>query len=144
MLFVATTSLVFAQNDRISVRVEFKKFVWTCPQCANEEITDQSPSGGNEYEHICSKCGAKFNQSGSNMKEYNGCLQYPFDVYPSVKKEDIDKEKWDRCDKWIYEMKHPVPYVEPTVEMLEVEKAEAMQKVTEIQARIDAKAVIGD
>ena len=108
------TSLSFAQ-DRVSIRVEFKKALWTCPVCGLEEIEDRPVGGGASYEHTC-KNGHKFNQSGANMKEYNGCLQYPKDTFEEVKQEDIDKEKQERYDAWLYEVKHPAPYVEPSIE----------------------------
>jgi transcription elongation factor Elf1 len=127
--------------DRISVRVEFKKFVWTCPTCKQEDIENAKVAGGNNYVHTCSKCGAKFNQSGPNMKEYNGCLQYPYDKYPEIKQEDIDTEKATRCEKWLYSVKNPPAYVEPTKTDLENMLAEKQAEVTKLQAEISAKEI---
>ena len=31
--------------DRVSVKVEFRKFLWTCPKCAKEDITDANVGG---------------------------------------------------------------------------------------------------
>ena len=125
---------LYAQ-DRISVKVEFKKFIWACPVCGQEDIEDAKVAGGNEYVHTCSKCSAKFNQSGPNMKEYNGCLSYPYDTYSTVKQMDIDKEKVKRCDAWIYEVKHPPVYVEPKSEDLQKEIDQKMQEVQSLETR---------
>ena len=127
--------------DRINVQVIFKKFWWTCPVCKQEDIVDAKVEGGNEYVHICSKCGASFNQSGSNMKEYNGSINYPIKDYENKIDTDITKEKSDKMTAWIYEVKNPPPYIEPTKEILEQLKAEKMAEVNELQAKIDAKVL---
>src|SRR4030042_584267 len=73
------TSFAYAA-DRVSVQVEFKKFIWLCPVCGQEDIVDANVGGGNEYIHTC-KNGHTFNQSGPNMKEYNGTLRYTPEEY---------------------------------------------------------------
>lgn len=118
VLLLLCPMVVYAQ-DRVSVKVEFKKALWTCPVCKQEDVEDMKVAGGNEYTHTCSKCGMKFNQSGANMKEYNGCLSYPYTDYPGIKQEDITAEKVLRFDKWVYEIKNPPVYVEPTLEDLQ-------------------------
>jgi len=130
--------------DRVQVQIQFKKFIWLCPICQLEEFEDRPMEGGASYEHTCAN-GHHFNQSGPNMKEYNGVINYPYDKYPTILKEDIDKEKQDKCDAWLYEVKNPKPYVEPTREDLERMLADKQVEVTQLQAEIAAKeAIIGD
>jgi predicted RNA-binding Zn-ribbon protein involved in translation (DUF1610 family) len=125
--------------DRLTVRVEFKRALWTCPKCGTEDIEDMSPAGGNTYEHNCSRCGAWFN----SFKEYNGVLQYPLEGYDKVDPADIDKEKQRRMDAWIVEIKNPVIAKEPTKEELEQVKlaleqeiVQKTQQITEVTAKI--------
>lgn len=135
LLLFCTTAC--AQTDRVSVKIEFRKAYWTCPKCEQEDFTDLNVGTPSVYEHNCSKCGAWSN----SFKEYNGILSYPKDEYEKVKQEDIDKEKKDRCDAWICEIKNPPPYIEPTKAELEVQKAELEKQITEIQGKIDAKNI---
>ncbi len=121
-------------TDLIQVKVEFKKFIWTCPVCGLEDIVDASVGGGNEYEHTC-KNGHKFNQSGSNMREYNGCLSYPYSEYPAVKSDDIEKEKSTRCDAWLYSVKNPPPYTPPTAEDIDRMIAEKQTEITSLETQ---------
>ena len=130
--------------DRIQVRVEFKKAIWTCPKCGQEDIQDLIVSGGNDYTHNCSKCGQWFN----SFKEYNGCIQYPFDKYPDITTEDVDTQKTELCDKWLYEVKHPPVYIEPKPEDLQTEIDAKLQEIESLQARkieaqvkLDAKVI---
>ena len=110
--------LVFATScladDRVMSQVRFKKALWTCPKCSQEDTEDRNMSGGDSYEHDCSACSYHFNQSGNNMWEYNGCLGYLKDDYESKKQEDIDKDKQERFDNAVYDKKNPPPYQEPT------------------------------
>ena len=126
-------------SDRIIVQVQFKKFIWLCPKCGQEDIVDAKVGGGNEYVHTCSKCAAEFNQSGPNMKEYNGSINYTPTEYESLKAEDLATAKKSRCDKWLYDWKNPPEYVEPTKADLEAEKAQKQAEVDALQSRIDAK-----
>ena len=128
-------------EDRVSVQVEFKKALWTCPKCSQEDTTDMYVQGGNDYEHNCSKCGARFNQSGSNMKEYNGCLRYPIADYSKVSEKAKTDEKTKRFNDWVYEVKHPPAYIEPTKEILEQLMAEKQAEVNELQGKINAKII---
>lgn len=137
VVMILCVSIVNAQ-DRTSVRVEFKKALWTCPVCQVEEVEDRPVNGGASYEHTCIN-GHIFNQSGPNMKEYNGALSYPKDTFDSVKQEDIDTEKQTRMDKWIYDIKHPVPYVEPDNETLEKLILEKQEEIKRLQDQIDAQ-----
>jgi len=141
ILFLLFPVISFAATDRVQVQVCFRKALWTCPVCGIEEIEDRNMSGGDSYEHTC-KNGHKFNQSGSNMKEYNGCLLYPKGQYETMKQKDIDAEKTKRMDDWIYEIKHPPVYVEPSVEDLEKEQVGLMEQVNLLQERINAKTAI--
>jgi transcription elongation factor Elf1 len=140
ILFLFFPLVAFAQ-DRVSVRVEFKKFIWTCPICGEEKVVDANVAGGNEYEHTCIN-GHKFNQSGSNMKEYNGTLLFPYDDYLKVDDITKDNKKKELCDKWIYEIKHPPVYIEPSVTDLENEKANLEQQLSSLQEKINAKKII--
>lgn len=119
-------------QDRVSVRVEFKKAVWTCPICGQEDIQDLIVSGGNDYTHKCSKCGQWFN----NFKEYNGTLSYPYDDYLKVSDEIKDEKKKELCDKWIYEIKHPPVYVEPSLDDYQKLYNEKMDEATQYLDKI--------
>jgi len=125
--------------DRINVQVVFKKFWWTCPVCGQEDIEDANVGGGNTYEHDCSKCAAHFNQSGNNMREYNNSVTMLKADYDLSTVNSITDKKTAMFEKWVYEVKNPKPYVEPTVEVLEQLKAEKQAEIDALQAQIDAK-----
>jgi hypothetical protein len=118
--------------DRLSVRVEYKKALWTCPKCGNEDIEDMNPGGGNTYEHNCTVCNEWFN----TFKEYNGVLQYPYFDYEKVLPEDIEKEKAKRVDAWIVEIKNPPVPKELTKEELEQQKLDYERQLTEMTKKI--------
>jgi predicted RNA-binding Zn-ribbon protein involved in translation (DUF1610 family) len=139
-LIFGLVSYSFA-DDRVRVQVQFKKFIWTCPVCGEEEILDANMSGQNVYTHTCSK-GHKFNQSGSNMREYNGSLTYTPEEYANLKDTDKVKEKKDKVDAWMYEVKHPVPYIPPTLKELEKMKADKLAEVEDLQRQINEKTPI--
>ena len=47
--------------DRIRIQIQFRKAIWTCPKCGQEDFEDFNIAGGNIYEHNCSKCNVWFN-----------------------------------------------------------------------------------
>lgn len=102
--------------DRIKTQIQFKKALWTCPTCGQEDLEDRPVGGGASYTHSCSKCLTKFNQSGSNMREYNGILTYTPEEYSILSEEKIAEDKQTAFDGWIYDIKNPQPYVEPSKE----------------------------
>jgi hypothetical protein len=71
--------------------------------------------------------------------EYNDSLYYTEAEYATVKQEDIDAEKQKRIANWVHIVKNPPPYVEPSKEVLEKEKADLLKDIDIIQAKIDAK-----
>lgn len=119
-------------TDRIRVQIQFKKFIWTCPICGLEDIVDASMTGGNTYEHTCAN-GHTFNQSCGNMKEYNGTVNYTPEDYEKKTEEDIAVDKQKPCDDWLYQVKNPPAYVEPSKEdykrMYDDHMAEAQQNL---------------
>jgi len=125
--------------DRIRVQVQYRKALWTCPSCKTEEWEDRPMEGGASYEHTCKECSAKFNQSCGNMKEYNGTVNYTPEEYETLKSEDLATAKQKPADDWLYSVKNPVPYVEPTKEQLEAEKEQKLQEVASLDARISLK-----
>jgi predicted nucleic acid-binding Zn-ribbon protein len=124
-------------EDRISVKREFRRVLWTCPFCLQEDYQDRKVSGGDEYVHVCSKCGKSFNQSGNNMKEYNGCLSYTLDEYSKVKEKDISNKKNELMARWVKEIKNPQVAVKPTKENLRQMKKERLDEADRIQRQID-------
>jgi len=127
--------------DRITVQVRFSKAIWTCPKCGQEDFEDRNMSGGDSYEHTCSVCSYIFNQSCNQMREYNGSLNYTPEEYEVVKSEDIATAKQILVDKWLYDVKNPPAYVEPTKEELEAELVEKQIELDALQTRINAKEV---
>ncbi len=127
--------------DRIRIQVIFRKVIWACPSCGQEDFEDRNMSGGDSYEHDCSNCSAHFNQSGPNMREYNGSVKYTPEEYEALKDGELATAKQALVDKWLYDVKNPPAYVEPTKEQLETEKTEKQAEVDALQARIDAKGV---
>jgi hypothetical protein len=132
--------------DRVRIQVQFKKFIWLCPVCGLEDIVDAKMEGGNEYVHTCAN-GHSFNQSGPNMKEYNGTVNYTPEEYEKKTEEDVAVDKQKPCDDWLYSVKNPPAYVEPTKEdyqrMYEEKMAEAQvnlslfaEKATEAELTI--------
>ena len=125
--------------DRIRVQIQFRRFLWTCPKCKKEDYEDRDMAGGQSYEHTCSACAAKFNQT--HMKEYNGCITYTPEEYEVIKEQDVAEKKQALVDKWVYDVKNPPPYVEPSREDLEKMLADKQAEVSELQTQISAKEV---
>ena len=128
------------ENDRIRVQVQFKKFLWICPKCQVEEWEDRPMGGGASYVHTCIN-GHTFNSTCGNAKEYNGTVNYTPEEYEKVTVEELALAKQKPADDWIYSVKNPPPYVEPTKEQLEAELAEKQAEVTRLQSEIATKEV---
>ena len=122
--------------DRVRIQVQFKKFWWTCPKCRQEDYEDAKMEGGNTYEHTCSKCEERFNQSNTNLREYNGVINYTPEEYETLKSEDLSTEKSSRLGKWVYEVKNPPAYVEPSKEDLERELADKQADIAVLESKI--------
>lgn len=122
--------------DRIEniTKRTFRKFLWICPVCQVEEMEDRDMAGGQSYEHTC-KNGHKFNQSAGHMKEFNHCLTYTTDEYEKLSEQEIADKKQVKFDEWVYEIKHPKPYIEPTPEMLQQEIDSKLQEIQSLEAR---------
>jgi hypothetical protein len=118
--------------DRIQVKVEFKKALWTCPVCSQEDYEDMNPAGGNTYSHNCSNCNEWFN----TFKEYNGVLSYPFEKFDLIDKETIAAQKNIAMVKWVTEIKNPFIPKEPTKEELEQQKLDYERQLTEMTQKI--------
>jgi len=118
--------------DRIRIQVQFRKAWWMCPSCGQEDYEDFNVAGGNTYEHHCSHCNAWFN----NFKEYNGCLSFSPEEYDKLAEKDISDAKTIIIDKWVYDVKNPPPYVEPTKAQLEAEKEQKLQEIASLDTRI--------
>lgn len=124
--------------DRIRVQVQFRKFLWICPICKVEEWEDRPMDGGASYEHTCPNR-HEFNSCCGNAKEYNGTVSYTPEEYEKLAVEDLVLAKQKPADDWIYSVKNPPPYVEPTKEQLEAEKELKIQEVASLDARIALK-----
>jgi hypothetical protein len=138
LLFLFLISPCFAE-DRVNVQHCFRKALWQCPD-GTEETTDLNVGGGNTYEHTC-----KNGMWTNTFKEYNGCISYPYSEYPKVKTEEITSEKTKCYNAWVYEIKHPAPYIEPTPEDIQKQIDDLeMQKQNLIQqkAQLEAKPII--
>jgi len=130
----------FAEQDRTTVQVQFRKAYWVCLFCGQEDFQDLHMDGGDLYEHNCSRCEKWFN----SFKEYNGALRYSAEEYSKIDSKVIDDAKQDLVDKWVYDIKNPPPIVEvppPTKEELEAQKAELQTKIDELQSKIDVLTV---
>lgn len=121
--------------DRVRVQVQFKKVLWVCPVCGLEEAEDRNVSGGDSYVHTCAN-GHSFNQSGQNMREYNGTISYTEDEYAKVTEKDLSDVKTSVFDSWVYSIKNPPPYVEPTKEELRAEILQLEARKADLQAKI--------
>ena len=119
--------------DRVRIQVQFKKFWWTCPKCGQEDYEDAKMEGGNTYEHTCSKCEERFNQSNTNLREYNGVINYTPEEYETLKSEDLSTEKSSRLGKWVYEVKNPPAYVEPTEEEINRMIADRQEEIDRLE-----------
>ena len=130
--------------DRILTQIIFKKVLWTCPKCGQEDTEDFNVGGGNTYEHDCSKCSAHFNQSGPNMKEYNGCINVPVDEYATLTSQAIETVKQERFDSWVTEIKNPPAYVEPSKQDYENLYLEKAKEADEYLAKYATKATLAE
>ena len=109
--------------DRTQIQVRFKKAIWVCANCGQEDFTDLNVSGGDTYEHNCSNC----NEWTNKFIRYSGSLNYsPTEYYgnpdatpdpiPAKTEQDIADDKQALVDKWWYAYKNPPAYVEPSVD----------------------------
>lgn len=133
-------------EDRVTVQVQFRKALWTCPKCGHEDVEDLNISGGNTYEHNCSKCGAHFNQSGPNMREYNGSIRYLPEEYEKAGSKKIEDAKKAMFNEWKNEIKRPARAAEPTekeltgeLNFIEQQKASLESQKQAIQQKIEDK-----
>ena len=125
-------------GDRLITQIRFRKALWTCPKCGQEDVEDFNIDGGNTYEHTCSACSAWFN----SFKEYDGCIGYPKDDYDSKDQRDIEADKIEAFEKWRYDQRHPPEYKEPTTEELQVEIDQKQTEIDSLQARKDARGAV--
>jgi len=125
--------------DRIMVQVRFKKVLWTCPSCSQEDEEDMNVAGGNTYEHDCSSCFAHFNQSNNNMKTCSGLVTMLKSEYDAKDEAEIAIEKQSVFDKTVYAWKNPPEYVEPTKEDLEQQRARLLVEVNDLDVKITEK-----
>ena len=110
--------------NRAKVQVQFRKGIWICEDCGQEDWQDFNVDGyNNVYEHNCSNC----NKWSNSFKEYNGYLSYTPEEYQTLDESVIVSAKQSLCDEWLVGVKNPPPppAPEPTPE--------------DIQAMIDAK-----
>jgi hypothetical protein len=126
-------------DDRVTVKVEFRKAWWICPFCGYEEVTDLNIGTPNVYEIDCGSCGKHHN----NFKDYNSILTYDPKDYETA---DVAKDKTTKIDNWIYDVKNPLAEVKPTLEQLREQKiafenmkTETETKISELSAAITAE-----
>lgn len=121
--------------DRVVVQVRFKKALWTCPRCGQEDWQDRSMTGGDSYVHTCSACSFEFNQSCGGMKVFESMLSYAPEDFEKKTEEDIATEKQALADGWLNEVKNPPTAVEPTKEDLQ---SLYEQKLAEANKQLEA------
>lgn len=130
--------------DRILTQIMFKKVLWACPSCGQEDTEDFNVGGGNTYEHNCSNCSTHFNQSGSNMREYNGCINIAVDDYATMTPQDVASLKQERFDAWVTMIKNPPAYVEPSKEDYENLYLEKTKEADEYLVKYAEKATLSE
>jgi len=121
------------------VQVRFKKVLWTCPSCSQEDEEEMNVAGGNTYEHDCSSCLAHFNQSNNNMRVCDGLVTMLKSEYDAKDEAQITIEKQSVFDKTVYGWKNPAEYVEPSKEELEKQKADLESELFRVDGQISAK-----
>lgn len=119
--------------DRIKLVREYRKAWWICG-CGQEDFTDLNVGTPSVYEHNCSKC----NKWSNSFKEYQGVISYSPDNEP--KEEDVVKDKEQKIGEWVYAVKNPAPYIEPTKEDLEKQKIELEAQVANLAQLISSKS----
>jgi len=101
--------------DQIIIQVRFKKLLWICPKCQQEDVVDASVTGGNTYEHNCSKCDTWFN----TFKTYEGIYSIPKDEYDKIDSQALEDAKTAQFNTWLDTIHNPPVYVAPTQEEFE-------------------------
>ncbi len=122
-------------TDRVKIQIQFRKAIWICPNCKQEDYEDFNVAGGNTYEHNCSVCDQWFNF----FKEYNGTLNYTLNEYPLIKEEDKALAKQILVDEWLYVVKNPPPYIKPTLEDLLKMREDKIKEADELTEQIALK-----
>lgn len=113
--------------DKLVTQLSFKKALWTCPSCGQEDVEDRPMEGGASYEHDCSKCSEHFNQSGNNMREYNGILQYLSTEYAAKTPQEIEADKTAKFNVWVDSVKNPPTPPKPTKKQREDDYRKSVQ-----------------
>lgn len=131
-LALGIASLAIAE-DRVKVQVQFRKLIFQCKD-GTEEVVDANMSGGNTYEHVCAD-----GQWTNSFLNYDGNLSFTPDEYEHTDSKEMTDLKTAKVDEWIYQKNNPPPYVEPTKEELEAQKADLERQVDELTVKISAK-----
>lgn len=136
--------------DRVRIQIQFRKAIWVCLKCSQEDYEDLNVNGGNIYEHNCSKCGTWSN----NFRVYNDTLDFSPEEYDKIKQEDIINKKQEKFNNHLNILKNPIPYIEPTPEeiqreieikeeqisLLSVKKIKVQNKLSEIKLKETKKS----
>jgi len=118
----------------------FRKAYWVCKNCGQEDVTDLNMDGNNEYEHNCSHC----NEWSNSFKNFSSNLSYALEKYEAIKSEDLTTAKDTLITDWIYTIKNPPVYIEPTKEELESQKTELLERIAELDIKIEDEAWLTD
>ena len=127
--------------DRVRVQVIFKKFLWLCPACGQEDVDDANVGSENVEEHDCSVCQAHFVRGKRNPDEHTFCINYTLEEYEKLTAESLANTKSNIMNSRVAEIKNPPVYQEPSVEVLEELKAEKQAEVDRLQTEINAKTL---
>ena len=68
--------------------------------------------------------------------QYNDALYFTQEDYATKTQAEIDALKQQRVDNWIYNITHPVPYVEPTAKQLTDYRIELLNQVQEVENKL--------
>ena len=128
LVLIAVSATVGFAQDRVNVQVQFRKALWSCP--SGNEITDLNVGTPSVYEHTCSD-GTWLN----SFKEYNGVLTYTPEEFEKADSKEKDTAKDKLVNDWLYQVKNPPVYIEPTPEDLQKEIDSKTQEIQEITAR---------
>jgi hypothetical protein len=122
-------------KDKVKIQRIFRRALWVCEKCGQEDFEDFNLAGGNIYEHNCSKCGTWSN----NFKEYNNIIYYTPEEYDKITEEDVTNAKNVLFNKWVNDLKNQPVYPEPTREQLESEKTELQERINALNSKIAEK-----
>lgn len=126
--------------NRIKIQLQFQRYRYKC-SLGHTFIKDD-----NKQKYTCPQCNQELGEGW--YRDVGDTIYLTQDEYSTIKVEDLDAKIQERVDKNIYNIENSPPYIEPTLDGLQLEINMKLQEIEnlelrkiEAQAKIDAKVI---